>query len=108
MTAETLSIFAGAVLSLLFSYVPGVNTWFAKQDTAFQRLYMLLALAVVALFVWGMACVGWGASWGITLTCDQAGAQSLLTAFVLALIANQGVYQITPQTAKVKAIRAAE
>ena len=93
MTAETLSLAAGIALSLIFSYVPGLNAKFKALAPDFQRLIMLGSLAVTAVVVFGIACSG---LFEVGITCDQAGAVQLGTAFVLALIANQAAYAISP------------
>jgi len=103
MTSDLLSLLAGAVLSALFSYVPGLNTWFAKLENTRKRLIMLGALALTAGAVYGLACLGWAADLGINLVCDQAGLKELIKAFLLALAANQAAYSITPLPAKVEA-----
>jgi hypothetical protein len=48
--------------------------------------------------VWngGIACLGWASEFGITLTCDQTGFVVLLRQVMLAIIANQSIYSISP------------
>jgi len=96
MSADVLSLIAGAVLSLAFSYVPGLKDKFAPLAPEKKRLIMLGLLVVAASAVYGLSCAGWGAAWGIAVVCDQAGAQALVTSLILAIAANQGVYSITP------------
>ena len=105
MDAQTLALLSGVVLSLLFSYIPGLNVWFAKLDSSVKRLIMLALLFLTGLSVVGIACAGFGASLGITVTCDQAGFVGVLKAFVLAMIANQAAYAVTPLPASVKALK---
>ena len=93
MSAETLSLAAGIVLSLIFSYIPGLNAKFTALDPDYKRLIMLGALLVTAFGVFGIACSGW---FEVGIECNQAGAVQLGTAFVLALIANQAAYAISP------------
>jgi hypothetical protein len=107
MTAEFLSLVAGGVLSLLFSYIPGANSWFAGLQTTSKRLIMLAFLALTAGVVFGLSCTSWGAAWGIEIACDQGGAQKLVTAFVLALVANQATYGISPEAPAVRAAKIA-
>ena len=97
MSADTLSLFAGSVLSLLFSYVPGLNSKFEQLDSTYKRLAMAGLLLVVALAVVGIACAGFAADLGLTVTCDKAGAIGVLRSFVLALAANQSTYAISPR-----------
>jgi len=102
MSAESLALISGAVLSLLFSYIPGLNVKFAELGSEVKRLIMAGLLLAVAASVYGLSCAGWGASLGIVVPCDQEGLLSLIQVFVLALIANQSAYAITPQTNAVR------
>ena len=103
MSESSLALIAGAVLSLGFSYIPfGFNVKFAALSGEVKRLIMAGLLLVVAGSIYGLSCAGWGASFGITVVCDQAGAMNLIQVFVLALIANQSAYAITPQTSAVR------
>ena len=96
MTAETLSLAAGAVLSLAFSYLPYLSDWYGKIASQGKRQVMALALALTAGAVYSLGCTGWSGLGGLlTVTCDQAGAEALVKAFFLALVANQGIYKIS-------------
>lgn len=93
LSPEVLSMIAGAVLSLLFSYIPGMRAWFDQFVPEAKRLIMLVLLALTTGAVFGLSCAGI-----ITgLACTQAGAVDLIWAFFLAVIANQSAYSITPQ-----------
>lgn len=98
MSANVLAGLAGIVLSLLFSYIPKLNAKFAALAPEVKRLIMLGLLALVAGGVYGISCSGW---W-VAVTCDQAGIKQLVEAFIAAIIANQSVYSITPQTPAVR------
>jgi hypothetical protein len=105
MDAQTLALLAGVILSLLFSYIPGLNVWFAALDGSIKRLVMLALLFVVGVGVVGIACAGFGGDIGVAVSCDRAGFVGVLKAFVLALIANQAAYAATPLPAKVTAAK---
>lgn len=100
MDAETLAGLAGALLSLLFAYVPGLSGWYSRlgegqADEAggvYRRLVMLAALVIAALGSYGLACLGAGEYFGLGLVCDRAGLAGLARALVLALAANQATY----------------
>ena len=102
MDAETLAGTAGALLSLLFAYTPGLSSWYASlgeglpeaEGAVRKRLVMLAALLVTALGSYGLACSRFGAVFGLALTCDQSGLAGLLQTLVLALAANQATYLI--------------
>ena len=106
MSAELLSSIAGGVLSLFFSYVPGANTWFAGLQPTAKRLIMLALLILTAGVVFGLSCTAWGPAWGFEISCDQGGAQKLVTAFFLALVANQATYGISPEAPAVTSVKA--
>src|SRR4030043_1887772 len=93
MTSETLLIILGAVLSLLFSYVPGLANWFNPLDENKKRLIMLGMLVVITASVFGLSCAGVINA----VTCDKPGAMGLLTAFLFALMANQGTNALSPK-----------
>ena len=97
MNANDLSAIAGLLLSLAFSYIPGLSPWFDMLDGIRKRLIMLGLLAVVAIGTFGLACAGWGVSIGLSVTCDQAGAIGLVRSFMVAMIANQAMFLITPR-----------
>lgn len=92
ITHETLSLVAGAALSLLFSYVPGLRKKFEPLDGISKRSVMAVALLIVSLAIFGLSCFGLY-DW---VTCDQPGAVALVSAFLLALVANQSTYQLSP------------
>jgi len=105
MSAESLSLIAGSALSLVFSYVPGFNAKFASLSAEIKRLIMLGLLVLVSAGVYGVACTGYGAQLGIAVTCDQEGLVALGSALLLAIIANQTTYTISPKTGAVKEAR---
>ena len=94
MSADQLALIAGAVLSLAFSYIPGLSNWYGKLDAIAKRLVMLGLLVVTAGAVFGIAC------WGIVetgVTCDQAGALGMVRALIAAMIANKATFLISPR-----------
>ena len=100
MTPQLLSSLAGITLSLFFSYIPGLSTWYEALTATYKRLVMLFLLAVVSISVFGLACLGWlpyFTGGDATVACTEQGGVELLTAFVLALVANQSTYLITPK-----------
>ncbi len=93
MSTEEISLFAGALLSLIFSYVPGLKTKFNKLDGDKKRLVMLSCLLIVPLGALGLSCIGRGDYF----PCTQDGVWQALTAFLLAAVANQTAYALTPK-----------
>jgi hypothetical protein len=99
MTADSIAMYAAVVLSLAFSYVPSADGWWANLAVTYKRLVMLGLLLLVALASVGLACAGFAADLGLTITCDRSGIVGIVQAFGLAVIANQAAYKITPQSA---------
>jgi exosortase/archaeosortase len=97
MSAETFSVIVASVLSLGFSYIPGLNEWFATLESVYKRLYMLALMVIVAGVSYALACTGSGSDVGITLTCDKTGAIALVKLLIFSVMANQSTYQLTPQ-----------
>lgn len=92
MSAEVLTMATGVGLSLGFSYIPGLKQWFSKQSPNTKRLVMLASLAVVAGGVFGLACLGRYAA----VACTADGAWQMVELFIMAAIANQTAYKLTP------------
>lgn len=107
MDANLLAAISAVVVSLLFSYIPGLNAWFAGLQGEYKRLIMAAVLLIVAGASVGLACAGLAADFGLTVTCDKAGIIGLVQAFILALAANQATYSISPETKSVKLAKSA-
>jgi hypothetical protein len=98
ITPEFFIAMAGVLLSLGFSYIPGLESRFGKLDGIHKRLVMLGSLAVSVLVVFGLTCLGWSSALGLPgLACDQAGALGFVRAFGVAAIASQATYLLTPK-----------
>lgn len=96
MNADQLSAVAGVVLSLAFSYLPGVSGWFATLDSTVKRLAMAMLLLVVAGAAYGLSCANVLA----TVACDKPGVLALVNALIAALIANQATFTLSPARKK--------
>lgn len=96
MSAESLSIITGTVLSLLFSYLPGTRKWYAQFSPEVKRLIMLGLILLCGGIVYGLSCLGWGTEWGIAPICNQSGLMGLIEQVIVAIIANQSIYAISP------------
>lgn len=95
ITSEMLVAVAGVVLSLLFSYIPGLRTWYAGLVSETKRLIMLGLLLVVTAAIFALGCYN---LISIDIACNQDGLLKLVGLFVAGIVANQGTYLITPQT----------
>lgn len=98
MTAEFLAAGAATILSLAFSYIPGLSRWYGAKAEDVKRLIMLGLLVLVAGGAFGLACAGLGVDFGIGVTCDKAGAIELLKVLFAAAVANQITYALTPKS----------
>ncbi len=105
MSVESLALIAGGLLSLLFSYIPGLNAGFAGLGSEVKRLIMAGLLFLVAAVIYGLSCAGVGGSFGVSVPCTQEGLLGLVNVFVLAVIANQSAFSITPKIGAVRAVR---
>jgi hypothetical protein len=93
MSAEQLAAIAGLILSLLFSYVPGLSDWYGALEPTRKRLVMAGLLLAVAGGTFGLSCAGVVDA----VACTQKGALALVSAFIAALVANQATYQLSPR-----------
>ena len=91
MTENTVGMLAGALLSLLFGYAPGLRPWYEALEPTRKALVMAGALLIAALLLYGAACY---TPWPVGVTCDEAGFWTLAQLFISALVANQAAYLI--------------
>lgn len=98
-TPDLISMVVGAVISLLFNYFPGLNTWFSALRTEVKSFIMigLLAVASVAIYLPSL--------YGIVEISQPVDWVLVLRTFILAVVANQSAYVIAPQTSAVKAAK---
>ena len=94
MDAELLASVAGIILSLVFSYIPGVSDRFETLEAKYKQAIMGGLLIVVAAAIFGLSCGGVID----TAACTQEGAKAAFMVLVNALVANQGVYLLTRKT----------
>lgn len=90
---EGLAEIAGVILSLAFSYIPGLRAAFESLSADYKRLIMLGLLFLASAGIFALGC------WGIIeggYACDLEGAKSLAGIFIAAAIANQTAYLLTP------------
>lgn len=101
MNAETLSAIAGAILSLGMSYIPGIAPYYNAQSPTVKRAVMAVLLIIATALSLGAGCIG--AFEAIASTCDQNGAETALRALLLALMANQATYMLSPASSETAA-----
>ena len=105
ITPELLAGIVAAIISLMFSYIPGLSEKFAALAGEYKRLIMAGLMVLVAVVIYAGSCFG---LLSIGIACDQPGVLQLVSIVLAALIANQGVYAISPQTAAVRAAKQPE
>lgn len=87
-----LAALAGALLSLLFEYVPGLSGWYDTKSETVKRLIMLVAIVAVAAGTFGLSC--FNTPW-VYVECTSAGLVELLGAVLFAIIGNQSTHRLT-------------
>jgi hypothetical protein len=92
---------AGALISLLATYLPGFREWFAALSSSHKALGMWVAITVLTILV-GVS------SWTkfvVIVTPDKSGAIVLIFTYFTTLIANQSTYTLTkgslPESVKI-------
>lgn len=102
MSIELLSLIAGALLSLAFSYVPGLKEKWQPLSEEHKRAYMALMLLVTAAALLGLSCAGWLEQlWpGLGISCSQEGALALVRIFIMAMVSNQATFRLSKPAAK--------
>lgn len=93
VSSEMLVGIAGVVLSLAFSYIPGLRTWYAALVAETKQLIMLGLIILVSGAIFALGCYG---ILSVGVACDKYGAISLVWMIVLGLTSNQAAYMITP------------
>ncbi len=95
MSSALLAAAGGSLLSILFSYIPGLSNWYDQQTGVVKRLTMLVGIVVVAVAAFVVTCSGIALPWQVS--CTQNGLADLGLAVFAALAANQTTYPITPK-----------
>lgn len=94
MSAEELSLIAGAVLSILFEYVPGLSAWYTSQGPQMKKMVMAGVLLATAVGIFVLGCRGWIAG----VACTWAGVGHLALLWVMAIVGNQGMHLLSKRS----------
>ena len=100
MSVEELTALVAAVLSLLFSYVPGFKTKWQALAAQEKQGVMLLLLALSVGVIVALSCSPVADQLGFAFPCDTSGFVAAIKLFGLAAIANQTTYSITKHLPK--------
>jgi len=92
MDAKELGAIAGIILSLAFSYTPGLSDWYAKLTRVYKQLVMLGLLVITSGGVLALACFDIMP----LMQCDQPGILNLVQTFIAAAMANQATDRLSP------------
>ena len=85
---------ASALLSLAFSYVPGLKTHYDLYEPEQKRLIMGACLLIATAAIYGASCLDlWPA-----VACTSLGIKELVQGMLWAIVTNQSVYRITKPT----------
>lgn len=96
MNPELLSSMAGAILSLLASYVPGLNTAYDKLSPTAKRLVMALLVTVAAVISAAWSCSSPDTQEAIDVCMAGSGWRTYAQSIIAALVANQATHRISP------------
>lgn len=100
-TPELIAGIVGAALSWLFSWFPGLRTWYAALKSEIKSAIMLGLLALSSVTVYLLVY------YGVLATSESLTIWRLLTVFFVASTMNQVTYSLIPpsqdaQIAKIK------
>ena len=95
-TPDLITMVVGALLSMLFNYFPALNVWYAALKAEVKSGIMIGLLAVASVVIYLLSL------YGIIEVAEPVTWVLVLRTFVLALVANQSAYIISPQTVAVK------
>jgi len=94
MSPEQISALAGAILALVFEYLPWLKEWFEQQPANTKRYIMLGMMVGIVAVIFGYGCV---VPVKEVWACDVYGAGEALIALLMAIVANQGLYRLLPK-----------
>lgn len=100
-TPEMIINVIAVIASLLASYFPALSTWYAGLRSEVKSGIMIGGMAIVTVTIFLLV------NNGLIPTEIPITWQRALYAFVQALIFNAGTYIVSPQTSKVKQVKAA-
>lgn len=98
MTPEFLVLVFGVALSLAVSYIPGLSAAYDKLDGSLKRVVMLAGVIVIGAGVYGLNCAGVPWAGVPSVACTQQGALGVMQAVIMAAIANQATYALSPKS----------
>ncbi len=92
MNEVALSGFAGTLLSLVFTYLPGAREWYESLEAPEKSFVMLALLFSLTGAIFAVQCSGY---YDFGIVCSKVGFYEVVNVFFAALVANQSTYLIT-------------
>lgn len=100
LSQVSIAAVAGLLLSLAFSYIPGVKDWYDQLTPTPKKLVMAGALVLTTIGLLAYRCRAEGGCYGLN-------AETYITALLAALVTNQSMASITPLSPERRALRKA-
>lgn len=100
---EVIMGFAGVVVSVIFSYAPKLRVKYAALDEGQKKEIMAGVMAVITIGITALSCTGFIST---SIQCTKFGLERVLIDFLIMVIANQGIYGISPKLPDVLAAKA--
>lgn len=101
ITPEVLGGLGGIVLSMLFTYIPGLRTNWANLPKEKQQLYMMGMLLGITGLVIASSCFN---LW-VFISCTKEGIMGIFGVFGSAVLGNVTAYNALPQPPDVRTVR---
>ena len=102
LNAALIASLAAGLLSLILSYVPGLSGKFAALSSEVKSAIVAGSVIAIGVIVALSSC---GGLW-VFISCDKPGFMKLAECVLAALITNQSIYKLSPETPEVKAAKA--
>jgi hypothetical protein len=94
MNEETLSLVAGAILSLLIEYFPGFRLWHERLSPEQKRWLMLGMITLVAVAIYFAYCHFSVSVPDLEVSCNASGIINLLRIVIMVAISNQTTHKL--------------
>lgn len=95
VNSQVIVAISGAILSLLFSYIPGLRVWYASLISEKKQLIMLGLLVLVTGGIFALGCFD---ILKTGIECSKQGVVDLVLMLIAGVVANQATYLISPAT----------
>lgn len=104
LTSEIFVTLAAVVLSLTWTFLPGLRVQFAALASNIKAIVNLVLMAVLAVVMFLFTCSGWSPIEGVV--CSMDGAKALALLVFLAAVGNQVTYLLSTPPGDVLDVKA--